>query len=145
MSFAASPNTPTARAMFFTLCSPRSAKPSDSLSRTCSLAEREMHTPPGSHNASSRAATFTPSPKMSPPSKNDVTDIEADAQDDLPVRVYPRVECQHGALNRHCTAHSIHDADEFYQQPVACRFEDPAVVAGDGGVDALAPMLLQRV
>ena len=29
---------------------------------------REMHSPPGSHSASSRAATLTPSPKMSSPS-----------------------------------------------------------------------------
>ena len=54
--------------MFFTVCSPRLANAIDSLSRICSLAEREMHTPPGSHRASKRAAMFTPSPKMSLPS-----------------------------------------------------------------------------
>jgi hypothetical protein len=68
MSVAPRPNTPTARAMFFTVCSPRSAKASDSLSLIWSLAAREMHSPPGSHSASRRAAMFTPSPKMSSPS-----------------------------------------------------------------------------
>jgi len=44
--------------MFFTVCSPRSAKASDSLSLICSFAAREMQTPPGSHSSSSRAAMF---------------------------------------------------------------------------------------
>ena len=64
----ASPNTPTAREMFFTACSPISAKASDSLSLIWSLAAREMHSPPGSQRASRRAAILTPSPKMSSPS-----------------------------------------------------------------------------
>src|SRR2546429_3700336 len=49
ISLAASPNTPTARAMFFTACSPRSAKAIDSLARTWSFAALEIHTPPGGH------------------------------------------------------------------------------------------------
>ena len=68
ISAAVSPNTPTAREMFFTACSPRSAKASESLSLIWSLAVLEMQTPPGSHSVSSRAAMLTPSPKISSPS-----------------------------------------------------------------------------
>ena len=48
------------------------------------------------------------------------------------------------ALDRDRTSHGIHDAGEFHQQSIAGGPDDPAVVAGDRGVDALAPMLLQR-
>jgi hypothetical protein len=68
ISLAVSPNTPTARAMFLTACSPRSAKAIESLSLICSFAALEMHTPPGSQSASSRAAILTPSPRISSPS-----------------------------------------------------------------------------
>ena len=57
--------TRTGRAMFLTLCSPQSSNEKGSLSRIWSRTTREMQIPPGSASASSRAATFTPSPKMS--------------------------------------------------------------------------------
>src|SRR5215471_13923297 len=63
-----SPTARTGRAMFLTCCSPRSSKVTGNLSRTWSRTAREMHSPPGSHKLSSRAATLTPSPKMSPAS-----------------------------------------------------------------------------
>src|SRR5690242_6723366 len=52
--------TRTDRTMFFTLCSPRSSNAYGSLSRIWSLTTRDMQIPPGSANASSRAATLTP-------------------------------------------------------------------------------------
>ena len=54
--------------MFLTCCSPMSSKAKSSLSRTWSRTTRLTQIPPGSAKASSRAATFTPSPKMSRPS-----------------------------------------------------------------------------
>src|SRR5713101_5710248 len=51
--------------MFLTACSPMSSKARSSLSRTGSRTIRETQMPPGSASASSRAATLTPSPKMS--------------------------------------------------------------------------------
>ena len=50
------------------LRSPRSSKVTGNLSRTWSRTAREMHSPPGSHKLSNRAATLTPSPKISPAS-----------------------------------------------------------------------------
>jgi len=55
----------TGRGIFFTTCSPRSSNVQSSLSRTWSRTTRLIQIPPGSASASSRAATFTPSPKMS--------------------------------------------------------------------------------
>ena len=51
--------------MFLTCCSPRSSKAKATLSRTWSRTTRLTQIPPGSASPSSRAATFTPSPKMS--------------------------------------------------------------------------------
>ena len=72
------------------------------------------------------------------------TPTDAYPKDDLPVHVDARVERQHGALDRHRAAHGIDDAGEFHQQTVACGLDDPAVMAGDGAIDTLAPMRLQR-
>jgi len=58
----------TGRAMFLTCCSPMSSNAKASLSRTWSRTTRLTQMPPGSAKVSSRAATLTPSPKMSPPS-----------------------------------------------------------------------------
>src|SRR5262249_29841954 len=55
----------TGREIFFTSFSPRSSNVQSSLSRTWSRTTRLIQIPPGSASASSRAATFTPSPKMS--------------------------------------------------------------------------------
>ena len=55
--------------MFLTCCSPRSSNATSSLSRTWSYTTRLTQMPPGSASASRRAATLTPSPKMSRPSR----------------------------------------------------------------------------
>ena len=52
----------TGMAMFLSWRSPPSSKVASTLARTSSYTLPEMHTPPGSANASSRAAMFTPSP-----------------------------------------------------------------------------------
>src|SRR5689334_15880209 len=57
-----SAKTRTERAMFLTLCSPLSSNGYGSLSLIWSRTTRETQIPPGSDNASSRAATLTPSP-----------------------------------------------------------------------------------
>jgi len=71
--FAATPRsrtrkTRTGRAMFLRFCSPMSSKPRSSLPMASSWTRAETQIPPGSANASRRAATLTPSPKMSPSS-----------------------------------------------------------------------------
>ena len=60
--------TSTGSAMFLTRCRPAGSKRKASLSLTWLCTLRASRTPPGSARASSRAATFTPSPRMSPPS-----------------------------------------------------------------------------
>src|SRR4051794_2354081 len=54
--------------MFLTTCSPLSKKPIGSFSPICSRTEALTQISPGSASASRRAATLTPSPKMSPSS-----------------------------------------------------------------------------
>ena len=76
---------------------------------------------------------------------DNVADVDADAKDDPPVHVDARVEREHRALDRHRAAYGIDDAGELNQQPVACGLDDPAVMAGDGGIDTLAPVRLQRI
>jgi len=60
--------TRTGRVMFFSVCSPMSSKARSSRPAASSLTRAETQIPPGSARPSSRAATLTPSPKMSPSS-----------------------------------------------------------------------------
>jgi hypothetical protein len=53
------------RAMFFTVCSPRSSKPTPRRFPTWSRTAAATQMPPGSATSCRRAATLTPSPKMS--------------------------------------------------------------------------------
>ena len=60
--------TRTGRAMFLSCCSPMSSKARSSLPAASSCTRAETQIPPGSARPSRRAATLTPSPKMSPSS-----------------------------------------------------------------------------
>jgi hypothetical protein len=60
--------TSTGLAMFFSLCRPALAKGASSLPAICSATWPETQTPPAGARLSRRAATLTPSPRMSPAS-----------------------------------------------------------------------------
>ena len=143
MSFAASPNTPTERAMFFTICSPRSVKVNASLSRICSFTVRETHNPPGSHKVSSRAATFTPSPKMSFPSIMISPRL-------MPMRSTMRLSSASSALRLNmprwtATAQATASTTlgELDEQTVAGGLDDAPAMAGDGRIEQIATMGFQ--
>src|SRR5215471_21334469 len=55
--------------------------------------------PPGSASASRRAATFTPSPKMSCSSDNYVADVDPDAKPDPPLLGHLRLAIDHPTLD----------------------------------------------
>src|ERR1035438_4838420 len=96
-----------------------------------------MQMPPGSAMPSSRAATLTPSPKMSSPSIM-ISPIL------IPIRVlHLRADCarcllRHFPLNCNCARHGIDGACELDQHAVAGRLDDPALVRGDGGINEFA-------
>src|SRR5215472_5200417 len=127
-------------AMFLTCCSPRSSKEQSSLSRIWSRTTREMQIPLGSASASSRAATFTPSPKMScsstitsprlTPSRNSIR---------LPAEVLAFL-----SLIPRCVLTAQRTASttlgELGQEPVAGGLYDPTPVLGEFRLDQLPEM-----
>src|SRR5260370_16317142 len=114
--------------MFLTCCSPMSSNEKSSLSRTWSRTTRVMQIPPGSASASKRAATFTPSPKMSPRSHDDVAEIDADAKHDTPINCFIGVPRRHLSLHLHRAAHPIDDAAKFREKAIATPFHDPPLL-----------------
>ncbi len=144
MSLAARPYTPTARAMFFTACSPRSAKDSDSLSLICSLAARV------DADAARLGQRFEPRGNVDAVAENvvavddDVADIDADPENDPLVVRDVRIAPQHRALHFHGKRDSIDHAGEFEQHAVAGGLDDAAVMLRYRRVDQLPAMRLQR-
>ena len=59
------------------------------------------------------------------------------------VRRHVGVAFDHTALNVDGAAHSIDDADEFHQHPVARRLDDVATMLGDFGIDQFLAMGLE--
>ncbi len=74
----------------------------------------------------SRAAIFTPSPKMSPSSRMMSAESDADPELDALVLRHITVEIGHRLLRLDRATHRIDDAAEFDQQPVACGLDDAA-------------------
>ena len=56
---------------------------------------------------------------------------------------YVGVAFGHAALDVDGAAHSIDNADEFHQHPIASGFDDPAPVLGDLGIDQFLAMGLE--
>src|SRR6516165_3489364 len=98
-----------------------------------------MHTPPGSANTSSRAATFTPSPKTL---GDDVAEIDPNAEPDPPVFGHIGFMVEHCALGFYRAAYSIQYAPKFHQHAVAGGLDDAPMVLGDLRIDEL---VAQRV
>jgi hypothetical protein len=106
-----------------------------SLPRTCRYASSEIQIPPGSAIPSSRAAIFTPSPKMSSPSKMTSPRL-------IPMRNSMRRSstafCSFGGnapLDFRRAMHRIHHACKFDQESVARGFYDSTARFRDSGVD----------
>src|ERR1700674_750832 len=102
---------------------------------------RETQTPPGSASASRRAATLTPSPKMSSPSAMMSPRL-------MPMRnLICRSSVASGSRSiiPRCTsaAHRVDDARKFNQQAVAGGLDDAALVLLDLRIDQLPANRLQ--
>ena len=104
-----------------------------------------MQIPPGSASASRRAATLTPSPKMS--SSSTMTSPRL-----MPMRNLMRrssgsigLAVDHPALHLGGAAHRVDDAGEFRQHAVAGVLDDAAPVLLDLRIDQLPEMRLEAL
>ena len=75
---------------------------------------------------------------------DDVAEIDADAELDVPVFGNPGIALRHAALDFDGTARRIEDAAELDQKAVAHHLEDAPAMLGDGGIEELAAMLPKR-
>jgi len=76
-----------------------------------------MQIPPGSANASKRAATLTPSPKMSCSSAITSPRLNPDAEPDSALFGYLRLAIIHPALDLDRAAHGVDDTRKFRSKP----------------------------
>ena len=96
--------------------------------------------PPGSASVCRRAATLTPSPKMSSSFDDDVAKVDADPKLDMPAGRHVGVAAGHSALDLDRALDRVGNALELDQHAVAGGLDDPAVVLGDRRVDQLEPV-----
>ena len=75
---------------------------------------------------------------------DDVAEIDADAELDVPVFRHPGIALGHAALDFDRAARRIEHAAELDQEAVAHHLEDAPAMLGDGRVEELAAMLAQR-
>jgi hypothetical protein len=75
--------------------------------------------------------------------KDNVADIDADAEFDTPVRRHLDVALDHTSLNIDGAAHGVDDADEFHQHAVSGRLDDMTAVLCDLGIDQFLAMRLE--
>jgi hypothetical protein len=130
-----------ALAMFLTVCSPRSAKASESLTLIWSLAAREIYTPPGSHNVCSpRGDIDTVTENVV--AVDDVAHINADAKDDAVFFRHVGIAAHDAPLDRHGAGHRVDNAGEFDQRPVARRFDDATTMRANHRISQFAAMPL---
>src|ERR1700728_1233705 len=71
---------------------------------------------------------------------DDIADVYAEAEYDLPLGNDAAVASQHAALNIDRAAHGIDHAGELHQHAVSGRLHDPAGVFGNGGGDEFPAM-----
>jgi hypothetical protein len=74
---------------------------------------------------------------------DDVAEIDADAELDLPFGLDIAIAARHPALDLDGAFGGIGRRHEFDQHAVAGRLDDPAVVLGDDGIDELEPVSLE--
>ena len=75
---------------------------------------------------------------------DDVAEIDADAELDVPVLGNPGIALRHAALDFDRAARRIQNAAELDQEAVAHHLEDAPAMLGDGGIEELAAMLAKR-
>ena len=75
---------------------------------------------------------------------DDVAEIDADAELDVPVFGNPGVALRHAALDFDRAARRIEHAAELDQEAVAHHLEDAPAMLGDGRIEELAAMLAKR-
>jgi hypothetical protein len=144
MSLAASPYTPTARAMFFTACSPR-------------VGERQRELVPDLLIGRARdadtagfAQRFEPRGDIDAVAENivavddDVPDIDSNPEHNLLVVWNRRVALQHRALHFHGERDRIDYAGELQQRAIAGGLDDTAPVFRDRWVYQFPPVRFQR-
>ena len=125
--------------MFFSRLSPRSAKLSGILSRTCRQASSDRQIPPGSLIPSSRAAILTPSPRRSPSASSTTSPRW------MPVRTSMRRSGGTAALRSTSpfvdldrAADRLDHAAELDDHPVAHPLDDPPAMGLDGRIEQFA-------
>ena len=75
--------------------------------------------------------------------KDDIADVNADAEFDPPVRRDIGVLFGHRALDLDRAARPVHDARELGEQPVARGLDDAPVMGGNPGIDNFLPDRLE--
>ena len=72
--------------------------------------------------------------------RDDVAEIDANAELNAPVRRYLRIALEHAALNFDCAGDGVHDAAEFSKNTVACGVGDVAAMHLDRSIQKLGPV-----
>src|SRR6516164_3826939 len=129
--------------MFLTCCTPRSSKRYGSRPTMWSWTAADMQIPPGSARPSSRAATLTPSPKMSSGSTITSPTLMPMRKANALILAGIGVALCHFELNFGGATHGVDHTDKLCQQFVACRFDNVTAVLAYLRVDQITEMGLQ--
>ena len=134
----------TGRSMFLSVCGPRSSKARSMRLPTCSRTVSETSTPPGSHSCSNRAATLTPSPRISAPSATTSPRF-------IPIRStrrssggVGRLPLDHGLLQRDGAQHGVDHGAELDESAIAGRLHQSATMSGQKWVDDVTAQAFER-
>ena len=127
----------TGRAMFFTLCSPRSAKPIGSFSATCSRTVALTQIRPGSARASKSRRNVDAVAKNIVALYDHVAHVDADAKADAATFIDVRIAALNSLLDDDGAAHRIDDRRELDEKAIARRLEDAALMLSDQRIDEL--------
>src|SRR5437016_10819173 len=126
------------RAMFFSICSPRSTKASGSLSRTWRQTSSERLMPPGSAIPQPRR-DVDPVAQQVGAIDHDIAQVNSDPESDEAVGSDLGIALRHTALHGQRAAHGVDDARKLDQDAVAGGLDDAAAMHRDGRIDQLQP------
>src|SRR5215207_4778117 len=115
--------------MFLTCCSPRFSNSTSTLPSTASKTLPDTRTPPGSHRASSRAATLTLSVDIPVLLYDHISEVDAHAELERAIREL--------LLDREGGSNRLDGASELNQEAIARRLHHPPVMLLNGGPDDL--------
>jgi hypothetical protein len=94
-----------------------------------------MQIPPGSANASSRAAMLTPSPEYVVLFNDHVAQIYPDAEPDPALLRHLRLAVDHSTLDLYSAANCVHNTRKFREQAVSGVLHSPAPVLRNLQID----------